>query len=805
MRRSLLLTPKVTLTFVLFAAVLLASVGLLAYHSGRESLEAVTFSDLLSTAIQKEAAFETWIMEGLSHVTSIANSPFLQEQIAILRTVSDSEIAETAHDKIVAELLAVLGQGHSFISLTILEPDSGKVIVATNSSQEGTFKEDRLYFINGQVESYVQNVYFSLECQCPSMVAAAPIHSPDGELLAVVAGRLNLDEMGAIINLGTGLRESIDAYLVNTTSFLVTQPQLLRDPAILQRGVRTAAVEQCLRGTNGTVVADDYRGIPAMSVYRWLSARALCLVVEIDHSEALQPIQSFGRGLLAVSLVALLIASLVAAALARTITRPVLALKDGVTRFGAGDFDVRLPQKSNDELGTLVYEFNSMADAIVEKETLLQNYARTLEQRVNERTAQLTFLAEASRKLSESFDYSERLREVAQLAVPQIADWCSVDIINDDGKLERLSVVHLDPRKIELAYELHRLYSSDVQSATYRVLESGQPEFIPEFTDEMLFENVSGEEVYQILRELGLKSSIVVPLLAHGHIFGVLTLAMAESERFYDRSDLELAEDLARRAGLLIDNAKLYQETQQMNTELESRVAERTAQLTAANYELEAFSYSVSHDLRAPLRALDGFSQALEEDYADTLDDVGKSYLARIRSSSQRMGRLIDDLLELSRLSRSEMRNENVDLTKLAGRIAEELRFEYPGHEVQFEAKEGLVASGDINLLQIVLYNLLNNAWKYTTKQPSPKVEFGETERDWQTVYYVRDNGAGFDMAYADKLFGVFQRLHSVNEFPGNGIGLATVQRIVHRHGGQVWAEAEINKGATFYFSLVHK
>ncbi|GEM_PF-1350512 len=236
----------------------------------------------------------------------------------------------------------------------------------------------------------------------------------------------------------------------------------------------------------------------------------------------------------------------------------------------------------------------------------------------------------------------------------------------------------------------------------------------------------------------------------------------------------------------------------QLNQELE----DRARRLAAANRELEAFSYSVSHDLRAPLRALSGFSQALEEDYAERLDDEGRDYLHRIRAASQRMAGLIDDLLQLSRLTRAEMRRSEVNLSELACQIGVELQERYKERSVVFRVQEGLIVNGDARLLQAMLTNLLDNAWKFTSKTPDPQVEFAAAMENGRRVYFVRDNGAGFDMAYANKLFGVFQRLHTVSEFDGTGVGLATVQRIVHRHDGEIWAEAAVNKGATFYFTL---
>ena len=225
-------------------------------------------------------------------------------------------------------------------------------------------------------------------------------------------------------------------------------------------------------------------------------------------------------------------------------------------------------------------------------------------------------------------------------------------------------------------------------------------------------------------------------------------------------------------------------------------------ELEAANKELEAFSYSVSHDLRAPLRSIDGFSLALIEDYADTLDAEARGHLLRIRAATQRMAQLIDDLLKLARVTRSDMRNEPVDLTAMAKVVLAEFQTLEPERRLECVVQEGVVGSGDPELLRVVLENLLGNAWKFTMKKPRAKIELGMFQRDGQQVYFVRDDGQGFDMAYVSKLFGTFQRLHATTEFPGTGIGLASVRRIIHRHGGRTWAEGLEQKGATFFFTL---
>ena len=225
-------------------------------------------------------------------------------------------------------------------------------------------------------------------------------------------------------------------------------------------------------------------------------------------------------------------------------------------------------------------------------------------------------------------------------------------------------------------------------------------------------------------------------------------------------------------------------------------------QLLAANKELETFSYSVSHDLRAPLRSIDGFSQALLEDCGANLDEQGRGYLQRIRANSQRMAQLIDDLLNLSRMTRCNIQREPVDLSALTHAIVGELWNTAPTRPVDIVIAPGLIATGDARLLRVVLENLIGNAWKFTRKRSRARIEFGATVADSTPAYFVRDDGAGFDMAYAGKLFGAFQRLHDATEFEGTGIGLATVQRVVHKHGGRVWAESELERGATFYFTL---
>ena len=607
------ITPKLTLVFVLFAAGVLSIVNILVYSSGRTALRNATISRLLSEAIEKQAALETWVEEKQRDIIVLAANPSLTNHLASHLSASDTAELLAENDTELEYLEKWTGEGEDFLSLIVLAPNSGQVIMATNPGDLGKFRENLLYFTAGRQGPYVEGFFYSLDQGRVAMVAAAPVNTSDGKLVGVIAGYLNLNKANEIIQRRTGVNQTDDAFLVNTSNLFVTQPRYLSDPAVLQRSIHTEAVNRCLEHNNGVAYALDYRNVPAIVVYRWLPERQLCLIVKIDQAEAYAPVNTLGRNILTISILALALASALACGLARTITRPVLGMQAAAARFAGGELNVRLPETSEDELGQLGIAFNKMA--------------------------------------------GERKR---------------------------------------------------------------------------------AEEALQ----------------------------------------------------------------------------QRTAQLEATNKELEAFTYSVSHDLRAPLRGIDGWSLALLEDEYDQLDEQGRQYLDRVRSEALHMGRLIDDLLQLSHVDRAEMQTSAVDLSALAQTVVARLQATQPERQVKVIIQPGLTAQGDAALLAIVLTNLLDNAWKFTGRRRQARIEFGylphpslpspigKGEGGEDPVYFVKDNGVGFDMAFTQKLFGVFHRMHKTSEFPGLGIGLATVQRIVHRHGGRVWAEACVNTGATFFFTL---
>jgi signal transduction histidine kinase/CHASE3 domain sensor protein len=306
---------------------------------------------------------------------------------------------------------------------------------------------------------------------------------------------------------------------------------------------------------------------------------------------------------------------------------------------------------------------------------------------------------------------------------------------------------------------------------------------------------------YVQLLQSGLRHEVRLPLHSQGQLVGSLGLISRRPETLDGRA-VQVAREVAAQVSIALEQARLRERLQGEAARLEQQVQARTAELKEANAELEAFSYSVSHDLRAPLRAIDGFSQAVEDDTGNVLTDRSRRFFHKVKTASGRMGELIDALLSLSRLSRAELLRERVNLTELAAEAIADLRAREPGRQVEVSLQEGLWVVGDRRLLRVVLDNLLGNAWKFSGQQPHPRIELSCVEQQGESVFSVRDNGAGFDMTYAEKLFSPFQRLHGDEEFPGTGIGLATVHRILRRHGGRIWADSAEGAGARFFFTL---
>lgn len=395
-----------------------------------------------------------------------------------------------------------------------------------------------------------------------------------------------------------------------------------------------------------------------------------------------------------------------------------------------------------------------------------------------------------------STDLPRLLSLVARRFSELVGEAANIRLIERDA-LVPVATYHPDPEINAYLHEYHDATPLKVgEGISGEVLATGEPYYMPELDLEAFKKRVAPRFV-SVFEKIGISGMIVVRLRARGINLGYLALfRLSRSLPPYTRDDLHLVQDLADRAALAIDNSRLLDG-------LERRIAERTKALESANRELEAFSYSVAHDLRAPLRAIDGFSLILEEDHGPQLDDDARRTIAVIRRNAQRMGHLIDDLLRLSRLGRRALEPiVEVDMRSIVDSVVAGLRAANPALTIDVRIGELPAAIGNVDLLQQVWTNLLDNAVKYSRRKPVALVEVAGQREGGELRYTVTDHGAGFDPQYADKLFGVFQRLHTDAQFEGTGVGLALVQRLVTRHGGRVWAEGRPDEGATFGFAL---
>jgi PAS domain S-box-containing protein len=421
--------------------------------------------------------------------------------------------------------------------------------------------------------------------------------------------------------------------------------------------------------------------------------------------------------------------------------------------------------------------------------------ARSEAEAAEERAA---FLAEAATVLSSSLDFHATLAAVARLAVPRMADWCAVDMI-EGGERKRLAVEHVDAEKVKLAHELHRRFPPGENDPLVRVLQSGEAELMPEISDAVLDAIVVDADHRRIVRELGLRSYLMVPIKHEDEVLGTITFVSAESGLMYGAADLRLAKQLAGRAGLAIQNARLYAQAEQRRVEAETAIQG----LQRANADLEEFAYVASHDLQEPLRTIASYTQLLEREYRGQLDEAADEHIRKVVNGVTRMRDLIRDLLDYSRVSRSEDEPEGtVLLDGVVERCKEALRASIEESRAELEC-ESLpeVGPADGGQMEQLMMNLLSNAIKYRRPGVPPRIRVrAKAAGEWWRLE-VEDNGQGFAPELSNRLFGIFKRLHG-REVPGTGIGLALCRRIVERHGGKITAEGRPGEGATFCFTL---
>jgi PAS domain S-box-containing protein len=771
------ITSKLTLIFVLFAGAVLVGFSIPAYNNGRSALEAATVSELLTTALEKQAALNTWVADRQHSIGDIANQAHLRENTAALLTAAPgSSDAGRAHAELVLDLGNWAGEGHRFLSMELIDAATGGVIAATDASEEGKFREIQPFFIQGLQAAYVQNPFYDIERQRPGMNAAAPVLSPEGRVIAVLAGLLNMDEMNAIIQRRSGLHRTDDAFLVNTSNLFVTQPRLNPDPAVLQRGIHTAAVNHCLAHNSGVIAAQDYRDVPAIIVYHWLPERQLCLIVKMDQVEALAPALALRNNILMISLLALTAATLLAYWLARSITRPVHQIVEAAREIGAGKLDTPIKIKTGDEIGQLAGAFIQMTEdlqkTMVSRDDLLAEIAER--ERAEEQVRQLNTDLEATvekrtAQLQDTLILNQKIIEASSLGIFA----CRADgpCIIANPAIARISGASVEQMLQLNFHKLENWKKNGLFDKVEAALSTGKRQ-----RAEVHLTTTFGRDVW---------------------INYSITTFTSNGELHF----LMVVDDITERK-------QAEEELRNYHEHLEELVKDRTEDLrkamddlTRSNAELERFAYVASHDLQEPLRMVTSYLQLLERRYKDKLDGDALEFINYAVDGSNRMKALINDLLSYSRVGTRGKDFTLTDCEEVLGRVLSNL-------EVSIEESRGEVTHdplpkvmGDDTQLESLFQNLVGNAIKFHGKKP-PKIHVGvkKDEKDW--VFSVSDNGIGIDPQYFERIFIIFQRLHNRVDYPGTGIGLAISKRIVERHGGRIWIESQPEKGSTFFFTL---
>ncbi len=597
------------------------------------------------------------------------------------------------------------------------------------------------------------------------------------------------------------------AFLLNDSSYSTpTYEQIMT-------GETAGPMQMAFHGKSGFIKARDYRGVEVLAGYSFIKGFNWGIVAKINAAEVNQPFLKAAYIAAFMALICIIIGSI----LFVMITNPMIG---------------RIIKSEN--------KFRSLFDASADKIVITDFAGRCLE--VNE-TACLKlqysreeFLSMSLREInSPEFrcKYDEAINKLPETGfisyeseyITKTGQIIPVEIIakiidyNNSRAILKVARDITDRKRVEAALQKAKDYAENlIHTANAIVVCLDINGNVQVFNNAA--ENITGYTFDEVKNKNWFE--LIVPRERYPQIWDAFTragdgrlprnmenpiLTKSGDERYIVWQNNEIAENGQITGTIsfgidITERKHAEEEIHKLNEELEQRVRDRTVQLEAANKELESFAYSVSHDLRAPLRGIDGWSLALSEDYNAQLDERACQYIERVRSETQRMGQLIDDLLQLSRVTRSQLQLAAVNLSALAQTVAEHQLEAFPAHNAEIFIEPGLSVMGDARLLEIALNNLFNNAFKFTGKRPQARIEFGRTVVDGRQTFFVRDNGAGFDMAYASKLFGAFQRMHKQTEFPGTGVGLATVQRIIHRHGGRIWAEAKVDQGTTFYFTM---
>ncbi len=736
------LAPKLTLLFLVIAVLPLAVVGMATYENSRETIMRQTTNHLLAVNTLKKAEFNRWLEDNRKDLERLAARPYFKDAFAAVMAGHDvtNPTHTGQHRQIVADHLLSYVASAGFLEVFILRPVDGMILVSTDPAQEGKFRESEVYFVEGARATFVQNATYSQSLEQAVMIMATPMRDRQGNLVAVLAGRIDLGELTRIMEQGRGLSETEDTYLVNRFNFFVTEPRFGKNFA-LKQAVQTEGVNAALRGADGVLLYRDYRGVPVIGAFKWMPERELALITELDQSEAFEPIVRMGWVVFGIALAAAGATALAAFFFARTLTRPLRKLVAGSEEIGRGNLELQVGTSARDELGSLSRAFDRM-------------------------TAELKTTVVSRDELAKEKAFSDTVIN----SLPGV-----FYLIEPDGRLVRWN------RNLELvsgysAEEVLGMSLLDFFSREERQL-------VRERIHQVFIDGESSVEA-----DLQVRNGQGIPFYLTG-------LRVRIGPR-----------DLLTGVGIDISARR----------QAEEELLRLNEDLLRSNRELEQFAYVASHDLQEPLRVVSSYTQLLAERYEGKLDDDADDFIRYAVDGANRMQRLIQDLLTYSRVT---TRGKPPELFEAREALEDALAnlqgvIEDTGAKVTI-GELPYVLADRAQLVQL-FQNLLSNALKFNKPGEPPQVDVransgkaapqeawtgGGPSRKWW-AFSVSDRGIGIDPKYFERVFEIFQRLHSGDQYPGTGIGLALCKRIVERHGGTIRVESEPGHGTTFTFTL---
>jgi signal transduction histidine kinase/HAMP domain-containing protein len=835
---------RFTFWFLIIALTPLIISILLGFYHEKQEIERGTFSKLISIRNLKVQQLEQWLSERKGDIHIIAEDIEIRNLENILEKKSKSS-DDIEKIKIGETLLSrFMNHYEDYEEIFIVGVNSGLIEISTNPEMRGENKSNDLYYTvpleTGEI--YIKDIYYSESLGKPQMTISLPIYclSHNTHIIGILVVRINLEKsLYKLLLNRVGLGRTGETLIVNKDVIALNELRW-HDNAPLNLTISAEPAVSGAQGKTGIIITTDYRGEDILAAYTYIPETGWGFVCKQDLDELNAPIQEMTRNYIVLFFITITIVYVIVYIVSKSIAKPIVDLNSVANQIQVGDLSVRNKISSQSELGSLALAFNNMADAI-ESKIKIQKEVSEISEIVIKQSYLKEFSSNLLKKMMESVganmsvfyllnDNTSKYEHYLSFgANEELLKSFKTD--NPEAEFEKTlsekSIYYIKDLSKDtiLKYKSESGDGTPKEIITIPIMNEGSAIALISLVNINKFNKFSYEVIKQSWNAINISYSSLLSnertrILAES-LSRINQQLETQSEKLKDQTTAlnEQAEELNLTSDKLhIQNVTLEARNEKINesqqamaylmedmNESSEQLRIMIEQLEKANNEMEAFSYSVSHDLRAPLRAINGFTRILMEDYIVNLDAEGKRLGEVIQYNAKKMGQLIDDLLAFSRIGRAAMNLSKIDMNNMTNAIYHEATNEEKRKHIEFKINDLPEVDGDPNLMRQVWMNLISNSIKFSSKKKKAIISISCEEDEKKLTYCIKDNGAGFNMKYKDKLFGVFQRLHSDKEFEGTGVGLALVQRIINRHGGDIWANSKANNGATFYFTLPKK